>query len=172
MPEKKFEEKIHFLEDLSSPDIPKISIHESGQVHLVAGQDQIGPLQIPHLSDLRGQHIATIVVDDFSNLSKLTTLPKLHGKDIDHIIPIPEEVKGGRLVFYIAGDKPAFEAQDFPMVVSMARKTLSNPLYIGIKTISQGLMGEPEARGIMVIAGWDPTGTYQQGADFIYIRGL
>ena len=172
MPETKFEEKVHFRDDLSSTDVPKISIHESGQVHAISGKNRVGPLQTSPLSDLRGEHIATVEFDDFSILPEYTAKPKESGKDIDHIIPLPPDVKGGKFIFYAAGDKPSFQTHECQIIVSMARKTLSDPLYIGIKAIPKDLMGEPEDRGIMVLAGWDPTGVYQEGADFLYVRGL
>ncbi|MCK5647217.1 MAG: hypothetical protein KAH97_10575 [Anaerolineales bacterium] len=172
MPEKKFEEKVHFRDDPSSTDVPKISIHESGQVHAISGKNRVGPLQTAPLSNFRGEHIATVEFDDFSILPEYTAKPKESGKDIDHIIPLPPDVKGGKLVFYASGDKPSIQARDCQITVSMARKTLSNPLYIGIKTIQKDLMGELEDRGIIVLAGWDPTGAYQEGADFLYVRGL
>ena len=172
MPEKRFEEKVHFLDDLSSTEIPKISIHESGQVHAVSGKNRIGPLRASPLSDLRGEHIATVEFDDFSTLTEYTTKPKESGKDIDHIIPLPVDVKGGKLIFYAAGDKPSFQTHKCQIIVSMARGSLSNPLYIGINAVPKDLMGEPEDRGIIVLAGWDPTGVYQEGAGFLYVRGL
>jgi len=172
MPEKEFEEKVHFRDDLSSTDVPKISIHESGQVHTISGKNRVGPLQTSPLSDLRGEHIATVEFDDFSILPAYTANLKKSGKDIDHVIPLPSGVRGGKFIFYAAGDKPSFQTQGCQMIVSMARKTLSDPLYIGIKAIPKELMGDPDDRGIMVIAGWDPTGVHQEGADFLYVRGL
>ena len=53
-----------------SADQPKISIHESGQVHVKdsGGAYLAGPVRIPPLADLRGQHVATVTADDFSAL--------------------------------------------------------------------------------------------------------
>ena len=49
--------------------IPKLSLHRSGQVHVRLGQDYLaGPPQVPKLSELRGEHIISVVASRFDGL--------------------------------------------------------------------------------------------------------
>ena len=172
MPQAEFTDTFTFTDDLLSDTTPKLSIHQSGQVHILAGDTRIGPLRIPPLSTLRGQHIASVTVDAFSVLSEFTSTPKAKGKDQDHVIPAEDNAASGRIALYLAGDRPAFQAQECPIVITLKRPSLPSPLYLGIKPIGQPVLGEPDPQGITVLAGWDPTGQIQRGADYLYVRGL
>lgn len=60
---------IPFDQQETSANIPKISIHESGQVHIKAGDAVTGPMFASPLSDLCGEHIATVTCVRFSDLA-------------------------------------------------------------------------------------------------------
>ena len=66
MDEVEFEDKIKFSDDLYSESVPKLSIHETGQVHIQAKGVKAGPVSISPFADWRGQHIATVGADNFS----------------------------------------------------------------------------------------------------------
>jgi len=172
VPGKEFTDTFNLDEGSSSEFAPKLSIHESGQVHVIAGSKRIGPLQIPPLPELEGQHIASISADEFTALSKFEDTPSSSGAERDYVIPFDPRVNSGRLVLYVAGDRAAFEVPNCRIIFTLTRPTLTRPLFIGIKPIAQKIMGEPEGRGIMVITGWDPTSKYQSGTDYLYIRGV
>jgi hypothetical protein len=172
MPQAEFTDSFTFTDDLLADTTPKLSIHQSGQVHIVAGSSLIGPLRIPALSTLRGQHIASVTVDAFSVLSHFTGTPKPSGKHQDHVIPADDAAASGRIAVYIAGDRPAFHAKNCRIVFTIKRPTLPSPLYLGIKPIGQPVLGEPQPQGITVLAGWDPTGKPQTRTDYLYVRGL
>ena len=172
MPERHFKDSFPFKQQLSSDQVPKISIHESGQVHVTSKGIRAGPLQIPPLSSLRGEHIATVSADEFSVLAEFRGSPKLRGRRIDHVISVSENVKSGRIAVYVAGDRAAFQAPNCPLVVTVKRPTLANPIYVGLKPISQNPIGHPAGEGVIAIAGWDPTGQFQEGADYLFIRGI
>ena len=171
MPERQFKDTFPFKEQLTSDEVPKISIHESGQVHVISSGVRAGPLQIPPLSSLRGQHIASVVADQFSVLAEFTGKPRPTGSRIDHVIPAEDTTESGRLAFYLAGDRPAFEAPNCRLVFTLRRITLREPIYLGIKPIAQDPMGAPKGIGVTAIAGWDLTGEYQEGADYLFVRG-
>jgi hypothetical protein len=172
MPQAEFKDTFTFTDDLLTDTVPKLSIHQTGQVHILAGETRIGPLQIPPLSALRGQHVATVSVDAFSVLAEFRARPKTKGKVQDHVIPASDDAVSGRIAFYIAGDRPAFAADQCRVVMTVMRPTLVSNLYIGIKPIGQPSIGEPEPAGITVLAGWDPTGTSNKGVDYLYVRGV
>lgn len=86
-------------------DVPKVSIHQSGQVHTLLGGHRIGPLQMGKLAQLRDEHIATVTVDQFAGLPKheksLKTSDNSKKRDIP--IEIPENIPGGRFRIYVNG---------------------------------------------------------------------
>ncbi|HEX3035209.1 MAG TPA: hypothetical protein VHT73_08755 [Thermodesulfobacteriota bacterium] len=171
LPEKQIQDTFDFTADLNARHTPKLSIHEKGQVHIIADGVRAGPLFIPPLVTLKGQHIATVCPDVFSILPVLQRKPKFTGAEIDHIIPVEDGIDSGRLAVYIAGDKPSFEAPNCRLVVTLKRPTIPEPLYIGIKPIGQKLIGVDVQSGVTIIAGWDPTKSSQGTNDYLYIRG-
>ena len=70
MDEVEFEDKVKFTDDLFSDQTPKLSIHESGQVHIKVKDSIAGPVLISPLSEWKGQHIASVSIDHFSSLSE------------------------------------------------------------------------------------------------------
>ena len=61
-----------FTEDIFREQTPKLSIHEKGQVHVYADKQKAGPLFIPPLATLTGQHIASVCPDAFESLPTFT----------------------------------------------------------------------------------------------------
>lgn len=150
---------------------PKLSIHESGKVHIQSGKVTVDPLQTVPLKDLRGQHIATISVDRFEGL------PKFKNKILDtrstaiRVLKVHPEIESGRLAIYVNGKEFAFNCGKCPIHFALTRKTLVSPLYIGIKPIGQLPIGEKARPGVTVIAGWNPTLTSPLKTEYLYIRG-
>jgi len=172
MDEVEFEDKVTFTEDLFSDQTPKLSIHESGQVHIKAKGCIAGPMLISPLSDWRGQHIASVSIDHFSSLSEFRGSISDKGLEIDHVIPVDEIVKSGRLVFFLAGDRAAFEEPKCRLVVRIARPTIKNPIYIGIQPKAQETLSDIDLGGITVLAGWDVATEPSEGVNYLYIRGI
>lgn len=167
---KEFQYKDTFKYSLEEPDeyVPKLSIHYSGQVHIRAcKKDEIlaGPLFCPPLNELNGEHIATICVDRFDGLLEFKKSPRQAGPEIDHVIPVGDGVKSGRLAIYINGNSPIFGGGKCRIMIPR------NTIYIGVKPISQLPLGSPKKSGIIVIAGWDPTKKMGVEQDYLYIRG-
>jgi hypothetical protein len=70
-----------FTTGFEEESVPKLSIHESGQVHIFAGKRRVGPLKIPPLRSLRGAHVAPIVLDTFDALPLFPEEPRADGPE-------------------------------------------------------------------------------------------
>ncbi len=165
---------IPFDQQETSADIPKISIHESGQVHIKAGGAVAGPMYTSPLFDLRGEHIATATCVRFSDLAPLEGAPKTSGPRPDIVIPAEEGVESGRLVFYANAVAPSF-LDPCSITARLVRPTLAGPLFVGVRSLAQGeLSSEPETRGVTVIAGWDPRNPPPESApaDHLYVVAM
>ena len=172
MNEVEFEDQVRFSDDTFSDTLPKLSIHETGQVHVQAGALRAGPVSVSPLAQWRGQHIASIGADTFRALPALTEALSTTGPEIDHVIPADQIVESGRLVFYLAGDRPAFEEPNCRLVITLSRSTMSNPIYLGIQPKAQRPLSEPDLGGVTAIAGWDIHPQAEQGVSYLYIRGV
>jgi len=172
MDEVEFEDNVKFTDDLFSDRVPKLSIHETGQIHIKAKDYIAGPVWISPLSEWRGQHIVSVSIDNFSFLSEFCGSISSEGSEIDHVIPVDEIVKSGRLVFYLAGDRAAFEEPNCRFVLTMARPTIENPIHIGIQPKVQDSLSDLDLGGITVLAGWDVTSEPSEGVNYLYIRGI
>jgi hypothetical protein len=171
MPDTIFEDKVDFSQGIRANTTPKLSIHETGQVHVQASTALAGPLFVPPLSDWRGQHAATICPDALSSLPEYPVSPKDRGQSIDRLIEVPDRVESIRLAVYIAGDRPSFETPNCPIIITLKRRTIQNPLYVALKPIPQSPIGVDLQAGVTILAGWNPTNQREQGLDYIYIRG-
>ncbi|MEW6716383.1 MAG: hypothetical protein AB1345_02600 [Chloroflexota bacterium] len=171
MPAKQVSLSFDFTEDIYQEQTPKLSIHEKGHVHVYVGDEKAGPLFIPPLATLTGQHIASICPDAFESLPIFTEKLREKGSEIDHVIPAANDATSGRLAIYANGHRPAFEAQDCGLIFTLRRATIARPLYIGIKPIGQPPIGVDVQKGVTIIAGWNPLQPTAEGFDFLYIRG-
>jgi hypothetical protein len=169
--EKQMQDTFDFTAGFVEDMVPKLSIHETGQVHVFAGKERAGPLQIPPLETLLGQHVATVVPDAFVALKPFLGAPRETGSELDHVIPAADVVENGRLAIYVNGAAPAFDVANCRLTLTLSRPTLARPLHIGIKAIPQAPLGGDTYEGVTVIAGWDPTLSNDAPMDFLYVRG-
>jgi hypothetical protein len=168
LPERKASRSFSFTEQLSTTTAPKVSIHQSGQVHIRVGREQAGPLTIPPLGKLQGEHVATICVDRFDNLSPLNRAPKKSGKTVDVVMNVPDDVHSGRFPLYLNGTTPKFKSSKIQLVVRLLRPSLAAPLYLGIAPLGQEPVADSRGKqGVTVISGWNPASP----TDFLYLRG-
>ena len=172
MGEVKFEDEIRFTDDLFSDQVPKLSIHETGQVHVQAKGSRAGPVSISPLSKWRGQHIASVSVDTFAALATFEGSVSNVGPEIDHVIPVDQLVQSGRLVFYLSGDRPPFEEPHCRLVVTLRRPTLGNPIYVAIQPKAQNPLSDLGLGGVTVLAGWDAYPKPGEAVNYLYIRGI
>lgn len=171
MAEHQVEDTFDYTEQDSADQIPKLSIHESGRVHVRVGAQTAGPVHIPPLADLRGEHVATVTVDAFDGLPLFRGVLCESGECIDYMIHVASGVRSGRLVFYVNGRKPVFGYR-CRLAFMLRRASLQSPLYVGIAALSQVPLGGSQGTpGVTVIAGFDPTKQLDSEADYLYIRG-
>jgi hypothetical protein len=168
--ERQSEDTFNFKEHLFSENVPHLSIHESGQVHAYIGEHRAGPLSIPHLSDLRGEHIGTISVDRFDGLGRIDGEPRQSTAEPDLVIQVQDEVESGRLALFANGARSEFGLKCM-ITFGLSRPSLPQPLYLGLAPITQDPLGAPQRSGIVIIAGWNPTQPTGSELDYLFIRG-
>jgi hypothetical protein len=173
VPNDSAEATVPFDQQETSTMTPKLSIHESGQVHIkVGGSLRVGPLQTVALADLRGDHVATVTCSRFESLPRHTGPIRSTGSEADLVIPSDAGVESGRLAIYVNGASPSFPVP-VRFILVFQRPTLSQTLFVGVAPISQRqLSEEPEAPGAVLIAGWNPRADDpSSAADFLFIVG-
>lgn len=172
MKEVEFEDQIHFTDDIFADVVPKLSIHESGRVHIKARKDIAGPIFTAPFTEWRGQHIASVSVDNFAALPIHSKSSRDKSSEINHVIPIEGSLQSGRIVLYLAGDRPSFEEPNCRIVVTLKRPTLSHPIYLAIQPKAQDPLSDSDFGGITALAGWHPYPSPESGVDYLYIRGV
>lgn len=166
--EQKASHSFSFAEQLSNITAPKVSIHQSGQVHIQVRRQRAGPLFIPSLQELRGQHVASISVDRFDHLPLLSGPPKTSGTKIDFVMKIPKGLHSGRFPLYLNGAAPHFLSTNIVLCIRILRPSLPAPLYLGVAPRGQSPIAEPTGKqGVTVICGWNLTNP----TNFLYLRG-
>jgi hypothetical protein len=170
MPEERVEETFNFREQLTADAVPKLSLHERGQVHAYAGAAKAGPLTVPPLSTLTGQHVASISADAFAALPLFEGEPREQGAGRDLVMPVEDGVDSGRIAICVNGYAPAFAVEQ-RLYLTLTRPHLRRPLYVGLAPCGQLPMGENDFGGVTVIAGWNPIRPAAD-TDFLYIRGV
>lgn len=64
--EYEIKQSFSYKDQFNTDKIPKLSIHQTGQVHVYYSQNVItGPLHTVPLKEWRGEHIATVTADFF-----------------------------------------------------------------------------------------------------------
>lgn len=170
--ERQLEDTFVFSEGIQVEREPHLSIHASGSVRVYSGDSEVaGPIHVPALSLLRGQHVASLSADAFDVLP-LHDKPLVEaGADVDHLVPVEEGVLSGRLALYVNGVEPTFAGGNCRLTIRLQRAALPQPLFLGIKPIAQDPIGVDFQTGVTVIAGWDPTREVGAESDYLYIRG-
>jgi hypothetical protein len=145
--------------DLAGTQEPlKLSIHESGQVHVKTLHGEAykaGPLQTIPLWEYRGQHLATISIDSLESLEDAGPLkPKRKSPEV--VLDVKEIGDSRRFVLYANGETTPFSVP-LKAVVRMRRLGLPAPLQIGLAVLNQSPLVPPgELGGVSIISGWDP----------------
>lgn len=171
----KREVKVDYAEQLSAEKMPKLSIHETGQIHVDLDKDRIGPLKLPDLQNIRDQHIASVSIDNLSSLPKHTTTPHTNPPHIDFIINLEGDVKSLRTLVYLNGLENRFSKKCVVLQIGTKnRNHLKSPIYFGFFPIAQSDLSVGEERnrpGIVAISGWDVSKPIGTENDFLFIRG-
>lgn len=163
---------VDLTDQLKSKSIPKLSIHDSGQIHVHGDEGRAGPLHIPSLNRLNGQHIATLLADLFNAFPLHDKKLKTQGSEIDHVVNT-EGVESGRLIFYVNAFNDEFPI-DCRLTVRLRRPQLLKPLFVGIATLGQPRLS-PESNKLgtnTIISGWNPSDTTAAEHSMLCIRGI
>ncbi len=171
-PEEKKTIETPFIGQYCTKQTPKLSIHQTGQVHIKGDVGIAGPIKIPSLDNVQGSHVATIFIDRFDVFPNYTGELKQSGKEQDYVLKWIPEVESGRIVLYINSKQKQFPVP-CPLVASLSRQSLLKPLYLGIIGYSQSPLTPPNhpVNGMGIISGWDPTEPEEKGKKFLFIRG-
>ncbi len=159
---------------LSSSSLPKLSVHESGQVHIKdpGGQDKAGPLHIPPLASLRGEHVCSVSVDRLDSLPEYSPTIKKAGPKTDRLVHFSDSMESGRIVFMVNGTEPVFRTTNQTSLIQLTCKA-GLTVYLGLLAIEQDPLGnERDVKGISVIGGWDPTLAKNATIEYLYLRAL
>jgi hypothetical protein len=171
LPEREITTTLLYTEGAPTDGEPKLSLHQSGQVHVQASGARVGIVQTCPLEMLRGQHLATVCFDQFDGLSLFSGTPKPSGAERDFLFMIGDDVASGRLALFVNGLEPTFACGICTITLTLRRPTLVGPLYVGIQPIEQQKLGEPDRSGVTVIAGWNPTTRTSDRLNYVYLRG-
>jgi hypothetical protein len=151
--------------------MPKLSIHQTGQIHADAGGQRVGPVYVPPLPAWRGAHLSTVLAENFDGLATHDGAVRTEGPTLDWAIELADGVDSAAVAVYINGREPRFDA---PSVVTfqIMRPTLVEPLYIGLQPRPQPVLVAPDTGGgVIVMSGWTPRGRLVEPASFLLIRG-
>lgn len=159
-----------YEDQYKSEKIPKLSIHESGQVHIRSAKNSLaGPIYTIPLKTWQGEHIATVTTDSFRALSNYEGNIRTKGAEIDHIVPCDDKVNSGRFIVYCNAHSPRFIRQ-CRLTITMQRPSLKNHLYFGFSPCAQMPLESAAKNGITIVAGWNPRKGIESRQDYLYIR--
>ena len=152
---------------------PKLSIHQSGQVHvkLLEGDEyKAGPLQTKPLWDFQGEHVAGITIDSIDSLPDAGKI-KPKPKSPEVALRTEEIGQTRRFALYANGTEPRF---DYPVkaTVTMYRAGLPAPLHVGIATFAQDALTEGEEGGVTIISGWNPDKDELAEQRMLWVRAI
>ena len=86
--------EVKFREQVEAETRPKLSVHWSGDVHIYAAESpKAGPIKIPALEDLRGEHIASVQFDHVERIPIFTRTTTTVGHKVDVAFGVPDDVK-------------------------------------------------------------------------------
>ncbi len=172
MPENVQKLDMNFVGQFYTDNTPKVSIHQKGQVHIKGRAGQAGPIFIPKLDKWHGQHLATVMADNFDVLPKHTKSLKSEGRAIDIVMGWNQNVDGGKIVLFADSGGKNFPSY-CDTFFTLKRPTILTNLHIGVGALGflhiKKKIPEP---GMSIIAGWDPTKPSTLSNEFLYIRGL
>jgi hypothetical protein len=165
------EDTVNFREQIAASANPKLSIHETGQVHVYAsGQPKAGPVQIPPLADYRGEHLATVRWDWIDGMPKMRGKTKVRGPTVDCAFGVPPDIESGALLLHANGVQPAFRSQHVHFVFQVASR-IGGFVFFAVTAVGKEPLGGVREGGVTLLAGFDPTLTADDPAEYLYLRG-
>ena len=160
--------KIPFGIGPSFSKAPKLSIHESGQLHVRAPSGDIigGPIHLEHLKRWRGQQVLTIAIDDIDHLPLHEAEPRFEGTDQDMVLQLAE--RNTRVAVYANSERQRFD-DPTEAAIALSRGSLGSVLWVGLALFPNEVLAEGSV-GVSIVAGVDPTDPGAEG-QLLYVRG-
>ena len=146
---------------------PKLSVHESGQLHVKAPTGEIvgGPIHLDHLRGWRGQQVLTIAIDDVEWLPQYDRALRTEGSDQDIVLQLSHE--SARLAVYLNSEHPRFD-DPTQAAVGLSRGSLGSTLWVGLAIFPNEVLAQGST-AVSIIAGVDPFDSGSEG-ELLYIR--
>jgi hypothetical protein len=168
--EEELKQTFNFKQQHRSNKVPKISIHQSGQVHVSCDRENVaGPLSIKPLSEFQGEHLATIQVVHFDELLKFSSIPKEKASEKNISISVDNALQSGKLVVYCNSKEGSFKV-NCSLTFTLKRPGLADPIYFGIDVKGQEpLAGVENQFGVVILAGFDSRRYNNQSLSFLYV---
>lgn len=159
--------QIQFTSGGSLTKSPKLSVHESGQLHVKAPDGRIigGPIHLSHLRGWRGQQVVTVAIDHLDQLPHHQGSLKTSGRSQDIPLGVPDG--SARIAIYLNSAEQSFD-DPAQATIGLSRGSLSATLWIGLTAFPTEVLAEGSA-AVSIIAGVDPTNPAAEG-HLLYVR--
>jgi hypothetical protein len=172
LPAGKTDFEVRFREQVEASARPKLSIHERGHVHIYANDSpKAGPISVRHVTEYRGEHIASVQCDHVSLLPVYTRRPKITREVADVAVGLPNDVDAGVLCVYANGERNLFQTEQ----LHFARHTCcadGREVWYGFGFYARDALGSGDEGGVTVLAGFDARKAATEDQDFLFLRGL
>lgn len=164
--------EVKFKEQVPAAARPKLSIHESGEVHIYANESpKAGPLKGRSVKEYRGEHIASVQCDHVSLLPVHVGATRITRAQADVTVGVPDDVDAGVMCIYANGERNLFKTQQLHFARSVRCRDGSEVWY-GFGFYARGALGPGDEGGVTVLAGFDALRSEFEDQDFLFLRGL
>lgn len=172
-----YKDTFSYLKDINSEKTPKLSIHQTGRVHVHIGRKRIGPMRIGSVQDLRDEHIASVSVTRFDGLPVHKSELKHEGKERDYVFRGENGVDSCRFIISVNGFENVFrDVQNIVITMgNLDKVNLDRPVYYGIRSKAQQILDTDlnQSPSVLVISGWNPVEMDSgKSSEYLYIVAL
>ena len=154
-------------------EMPHLSIHESGHVHITVNRHRRGsPLEITPLFEHPVGHLATVRADTIEDLPLLAEPVRSGGALLDWQVGVSPDCLSCKLVLRLrqAGEVPPQGSASVPLL----SRRITRPVFLCLEVREDVPIGlDRSNRGVTVIAGWNPTAQLPaslEAVPFLYLR--
>jgi hypothetical protein len=161
---------INYQSQEYTEEIPKISLHGSGQVHIKSTRGEaniVGPLFIPELATLNDCCVATLAICNVNNLKEVS-----EASSEDLVIGMTRPVLSATFAFRLKQSATPFERKflhRLGLPSRVARARLADNLYLGVEMVADYPPPSSGSHSTMLIVGFDPRKTPAAKQDCLYI---
>jgi hypothetical protein len=154
-------------------EMPHVSIHESGRVHITVNRHRRGvPLSITPLVEGPTGHLATVRADTIADLPTHDADLRMDGQRRDWPVVVPSGIESCRVVLRLR--KGSESVRQGTALVSLLSPRLAAPLFLCLEVHEDEPIGlDGGQRGVTVVAGWNPVPTAPASLDevaFLFLR--